>query len=313
MIPIRHEAGSGGFRIVLDERGSPQGRPVALLGHAMMTNRRSLDRPPGRGLASFFAERNWHVFTVDMPGHGEAGPGAAEGADWTYDDLVAAMGCAIEFVHRRRPDAPLVVLGHSLCSHLTINARGLDPRLPVAAIVAFSGGVWLPRWEPSRWFRWRKRWTVRVMQWVVARAGRLPVRRLRLGNADESRSYLAQLSDMVEADRWRSGDGKVDYVEATARCDVPTLGVIAAGDRFLSRPDAVCGYYAHVGSAASRRRVTTMLARGRDKGLARDPDHMSLVTDPSSRPFWEEAATWVEGVVGPDGRAGQPVGSPLPG
>ena len=52
--------------------GTAQG--VVLLSHAMMANRRSLDRPTGRGLASTLNLRGFVTYALDVRGHGRSGP-----------------------------------------------------------------------------------------------------------------------------------------------------------------------------------------------------------------------------------------------
>src|SRR4051812_17213988 len=63
-------------------------RGVVVLAHAMMARRIEFERPRGKGLARFLAEHGWRTIAFDFRGHGDSGPGAAEGATWTYDDLV---------------------------------------------------------------------------------------------------------------------------------------------------------------------------------------------------------------------------------
>ena len=51
-------------------------RPIgaALLLPAMMVDRRTMDRPPGRGLGSTLAAAGWDVYLGDFRGHGRSGP-----------------------------------------------------------------------------------------------------------------------------------------------------------------------------------------------------------------------------------------------
>ncbi|MBI4575458.1 MAG: alpha/beta fold hydrolase [Planctomycetes bacterium] len=290
-----HRGEREGRSYVLEERAGPAALGAVLLGHAMMTQRRSMDRPPGGGLASFLAGRGWRVFLVDMPGHGESGPRASEGADWSYDDLVRDMGAIIARVQGLTGGLPLVVLGHSLCGHLAINAQGLWPAPPVAGIVACAPGVWLPRFEPSRAHRLRKGLDLLVLEGVVRLAGRFPARLLGMGNEDEARTYLLQFCRWWRTGTWRSADGRLDYLEATARCAVPVLGVVAAGDGLLARPAAARAYLDYVGSLAPERRVEVLHCAGARLGRpGHDPDHMGLVTDPDSAPYWGEVAAWME-------------------
>ena len=58
-------------------------RGVAVVLHAMMVDRRSMDRPTGAGLASTLASEGWEVWNADFRGHG-----GSVAAQWSYDDLV---------------------------------------------------------------------------------------------------------------------------------------------------------------------------------------------------------------------------------
>src|SRR5262249_39387231 len=49
-------------------------RAAAVLAHAMMVNRRTMDRPSGSGLASTLATHGLAVMNIDLRGHGESSP-----------------------------------------------------------------------------------------------------------------------------------------------------------------------------------------------------------------------------------------------
>src|SRR5439155_4099847 len=95
-----------------------------------MANRRSLDRPAGRGLASTLTEAGFVTYALDVRGHGRSGPHPAEGADWTYDDVVFKdLPAAIWFVRSREAGLPLAVVGHSLTAHGVLALLGQRPEL----------------------------------------------------------------------------------------------------------------------------------------------------------------------------------------
>ena len=62
---------SDGWTLEADRLDPPDGRePIGVLwlGHAMMVNRRTMDRPRGQGLASLLAGEGFIVYNVDLRG-----------------------------------------------------------------------------------------------------------------------------------------------------------------------------------------------------------------------------------------------------
>ncbi len=55
---------------ILRGQRMPGPGPVVVCGHAMMVDRRTLDRPRGAGLASALAEAGLDVVMMDARGHG---------------------------------------------------------------------------------------------------------------------------------------------------------------------------------------------------------------------------------------------------
>lgn len=292
-----------GWTLYMEERAPETGGdgPVLLLSHGMMVNRKSLDRPPGRGMASWFRERGFHVYLLDLRGHGASGPKAAEGADWTYDDVVFHdLPAAMRAVARRHPDRPRFFLGHSLSAHAGAASLGLFPDLPVDGAVLVGPVVWSRRQEPSAVWWFYKKTLLRVWGHVTRRLGRTPARLLRIGTEDEPPSYVAQFADWAREDRWvsrqdapgaaESPTGRVDYLAALGRIEVPVLVLNARGDRWISRTPCVQRF----ADAMERSAVTFLELGRRELGTKREPGHMSLVTDPECHRAWQRAAEWME-------------------
>lgn len=282
-------------------------RAALLVSHGMMVNRRSLDRPSGRGLVSFFRRRGFHVYSLDLRGHGASGPKAGDGGRWTYDDIVQLdLPAAIRAVARRHPELPLAYLGHSLSGHGGGVALGLDPQLPVDAAVLISPVLWIRSHEPSYpWWLYKR--LMLGLWWGLTRvAGRTPARRLGIGTEDEAPGYVRQFPEWARHDRWvgrvaagiagdaKAGaeDGKeVDYLAALSRVRGPVLVVNARGDRWVSRTPSVRRF----ADALTAARVEVReVGRADLPELRREPGHMTLVTDRRSRPAWEGIAEWLE-------------------
>lgn len=279
----------------------------------MMLNRRALDRPPGRGLASFLRCAGHHVYTLDLRGHGASGPKAAEGADWTYDDLVQRdLPAALAAVAARHPELPRALVGHSLCAHAGAACLGVQPDLPVDAAVLISPVVWIRRHEPSLPWWWCKRLLLAWWWGVTRLVGYYPARRLGVGTEDEAPGYVAQFPQWARRDRWTSGDGTVDYLAGLARVRGPVLVVNGRGDLWISRTPCVRRF-----AAALEGADVTFLELGRRElpALPREPGHMTLVTDRRSRGAWERMAAWLDRAIPPasTGRPAPASPGPPPG
>jgi len=259
-------------------------------GHAMMANRKSLDRPRGGGLASVLARHGLEVYLADLRGHGESAITAPEVRDsWSYDDVVALdLPALTSFIRMRHPGLPVAGLGHSLAGHCALawlgrcEALGADP--PLDALVTFGANIWLREMEPSR-IRWaRKRATMEVFGAAARALGRIPARALGFGSDDVSLAFALDLHRFVSTSRWFSHDG-FDYLRGLEHIRTPVLAVLGSGDELLCHP--VAGRHFHDALPC----CTTREFGPPQVGFA--PGHMELTTDLRSAPIWHEAGRWV--------------------
>jgi predicted alpha/beta hydrolase len=264
-------------------------RAVAVLAHAMMVNRRTMDRPAGAGLASHLAAQDLAVFNFDLRGHGESGPTAREGAKWCYDDYILQdLPALVAEARARFPGLHVSVVGHSLGGHTALFAAALSPERAPDSIVAIAANMWLPSLEPSRARRIAKGLVVHAWLGVTMLGGRFDPRWLRAGTDAEPLPYVAQAARMYRRDRLGSVDDRFDYLEALETLRLPVLSVTSAGDRLLARPAAVARLLARAARAEiTHRRVE------HGEGGRRAPGHMELVTDAGSRPIWGEIAAYI--------------------
>jgi predicted alpha/beta hydrolase len=273
-----------------DVREPPRGQRlhgVAVLAHAMFARRSEFERPRGEGLARFLAERGWRTIAFDFRGHGESGPGAAEGGSWTYDDLVtkdlpAVVACA----RARATRSKVVVVGHSLGGHVAVASQGTS-RLGADAIVCVAANVWTRAQEPSI-VRWGvKRATLALIARTCERRGYLPVRALRLGSDDEASAYFAALCRFAERGVWGSDDGRDDYAAAAGSVKVPVMQIASDGDRLNCAPACAERFLSLVGGERCFERI------GRADDGGRAPGHMALVTSDAATSAWARAEAWM--------------------
>jgi predicted alpha/beta hydrolase len=294
--------------LVLETSAAPVA--VALVGHAMMVDRRTLDRvqagrpsplhrfagdgegptapladrPRGNGLVSHLASRGLAVIVVDLRGHGASGPRADEGGDWSYDDLVE-QDCAalLSLAAARFPSLPVVAVGHSLFGHVMLAHAARHRDAPLDGLVLIAGNVANPGWS---WLsRLTRRPLTELMGLLTGLEGHLPVRRLRLGSDDEARGYVDDFVRWGRSGEWRARDG-FDYWRALPTVTRPVLAIVGAGDHFMAPEADARALVAPLLNA--RLRVV-----GRRTGLSFDPGHMSIVLDERARPVWNEIAEFV--------------------
>jgi len=262
-------------------------RAVAVLGHAMMVDRRTMDRPRGEGLASCLAGAGIAVLTFDLRGHGESGPTADEGGRYRYDDFVRLdVPTLVRAGREHYPDLPLTFVGHSLAGHAAMIAAGLYPRWAPDAIVGLAPNLWAPRFEPSARAKLKKAIALGGWAAVTAPLGRFESGAFGLGNTSEPWAYVREFLRFWLSNGLVSDDGQDDYVAALARADLPVLAISSEGDRLLARPASVARFAGSMWRAQITHRVITAA-----EGNA--PDHMGLVTSATSRFVWEEIATWI--------------------
>ena len=257
----------------------PRGTVVCL--HAMMTDGRYFGARREGSFAAALAEAGFDVLVPDFRGHGRSRPPTAGPDDWSFDDLVELdLPAIVAEAARASSCAPeqLVLLGHSLGGLVATAALGTgriaSPRLLVLPAVS----VWLL--GPSGPLR--RRAIMSVYRASAALLGRAPIRAVRAGTADESRSYVRQLTGWSRAARWTSLRG-VDYTAAAQTVDVPCLPFSGAGDWMCTPADARA-FAGHLTCAANVRIV------GRAHGDAIDPDHFQLFTRPELAPLWRDVA-----------------------
>lgn len=267
---------------------------MAVLAHAMMVNRRTMDRPPGQGLASELAAHGVHVFNFDLRGHGESGPTARQGAQHGYDDYVRYdIPALVEYARGRFPENRLALVGHSLGGHTALIAAGLTFQPPPDLLVALAANLWLPRLEPSLFRRAKKAATLAAWAMVTAPRGYFDPGGGASSEA-ESWRYVRQFTGMFFRGRLRHHSKSIDYEHAIARARLDVLSIASEGDELYGHPAAVRRFMA----LAENANVTHRLVRHgelSERPGRRAPGHMELVTDPACRPLWREIAAEILG------------------
>ncbi|HEU4613702.1 MAG TPA: alpha/beta fold hydrolase [Kofleriaceae bacterium] len=247
-------------------RGTRRGVVVCL--HAMMTDGRYFGARRDGTFATMLADRGLDVYVADFRGHGASVPPYAGEGDWSFDDLVELdLPAIVQLVSEASglPAGELAILGHSLGGLVACAALGTG-RIPAPRMLVLAAtSVWLGESTARRAI-------MAAYRGVTALFGRAPIKAMRAGTADESASYVRQLTGWSAHGRWTSLRG-VDYLVALETITTPAFAFTGAGDWMCRPSDA----------EAIARRIRTcepLRVVGRGHGDPLDPDHFQLFTRP---------------------------------
>ncbi|GGV06903.1 hypothetical protein GCM10010275_53580 [Streptomyces litmocidini] len=205
-------------------------------------------------LARALHRRGATVVTTDLRGHGESTPVPARGIRFGYRELVEHdVGAVLDAVERAFPDAPRLLLGHSLGGQLGLVHCGLlRPRLAGVVLVA-SGSAWWRALGTGADLRAGARWLVRSLLCVAGAEllGYWPGHRFGFGGR-ESVGVMRDWARQMRTGRYGAGGAAADYEAALGRVDLPVLAVDVEGDA-LAPPRAVDHLCGKLASARVRR------------------------------------------------------------
>jgi predicted alpha/beta hydrolase len=253
-------------------------RGVVVCLHAMMTDGRYFGARRDGSFAAFLAAAGLDVYVADFRGHGHSVPPYAGEGDWSFDDLVELDLPAILQLAAEASAVPaeqISILGHSLGGLVACAGIGTAKIAPPRMLVLAATSVWLGETAGRRAL-------MAAYRGVTALFGRAPIKAIRAGTADESASYVGQLTSWSMQGRWTSLRG-VDYMVALETITVPTFAFASAGDWMCKPFDA---------EAIARRIRTCEPLRivGRRQGDRIDPDHFQLFTRPDLMTLRREVA-----------------------
>lgn len=264
-----HTRDGASLRAVVDD--PPEGvehRGTAVLAHAVFADKSSFGRRDAPGLAGALAKRGFRTVAFDFRGYGDSTSATEAG----YDDFVRSdLPAVVDYARASDPNRPVVVVGHALGGQIALAGQGLG-HVAVDGIVALASTVWVRDLEPSR-----LRWAAKSA--LVGLARTVATRAEAVGSMAASSRHVLEILEFSRAGRWRSADGRDDYLAALGRVRVPVVAVLAERDQVVCPPLA--------GEAFARR------CAGRVRILRVPVGHGELVTSPIAHGFVAEAASWV--------------------
>lgn len=241
--------------------------PRVVCMHAMMTDGRYFGARRDNGFARALG---CEVRVADFRGHGASVPPVAGRDDWSFDDLVEKDLPALV-------DGADAIIGHSLGGLVALAGIATGTIAPPRRLVLVATSVWLGGGLARGAI-------MAAYRGVTALFGKAPIKALRVGTADESKTYVAQLTGWQRSGRWTSLAG-VDYMAALETITTPTLVVAGAGDWMCKPEDAA--------AIANRVPDAQMRIVGTAYGDPIDPDHFQLFTRPELTRLREDIARFV--------------------
>ncbi|HEY5925104.1 MAG TPA: alpha/beta fold hydrolase [Kofleriaceae bacterium] len=247
-------------------QGERRGAVVCL--HAMMTDGRYFGARRDGSFAAALSQSGLDVYVADFRGHGHSVPPYAGEGDWSFDDLVeldlpAILNLVSEASSTRVED--IAILGHSLGGLVACAALGTGKIRQPRVLVLAATSVWLGETTSRRAI-------MAAYRGVTALFGRAPIRAARLGTADESASYVGQLTSWAMQGRWTSMRG-VDYMVALEAITTPTFA-------FTGATDWMCKPFDAEAIAKRIRTCEPLRIVGKQYGDRLNPDHFQLFTRP---------------------------------
>jgi len=255
-----------GVTLRIDKVGS--GARRVLLLHAMMTDGRYFGARKDGGFAQTLGDAGLEVYVADFRGHGRSVPPRAGKDDWSFDDL-----CELDLPALVAATKPHAIIGHSLGGLVASAGIALGRIAPPALLGLVTTSVWFGG-------SFKRRAIMGAYRGATKLLGRAPIRAVGAGNADESKTYVLQLTDWFRHERWTSLRG-LDYGDALPRVTTPTFAVAGAGD-WMCKPADARAIAERIPSCEPLRIV------GREYGDPIDPDHFELFTDPVLTTFRRE-------------------------
>ncbi|MFD4372974.1 alpha/beta fold hydrolase [Streptomyces sp. NPDC058486] len=209
------------------------------------------------------------VVTTDLRGHGESRPVPTRGVRFGYREIVEEdIGAVLRETATAFPEAPVLLLGHSLGGQLGLIHCGLlRPRLAGVVLVA-SGSAWYRCFGPVAGPR--RLLLSQVYAAVAALLGHWPGERLGFAGREAAR-LIRDWARQVRTGRYEVPGAAEAYERALGRVTLPVLAVDVAGDA-LAPPAAVDHLCAKMPEAA-----VTRWHYGRDDAEGRPLDHFRWI------------------------------------
>ncbi|GLZ52154.1 alpha/beta fold hydrolase [Actinomycetospora sp. NBRC 106378] len=264
------------FVVRLTEAADPAAPVVVVL--PAMAMKAKFYRP----LAAALHAEGLAAATCDLRGHGESTPALAPGARHGYREMIETdLTAVLDALHDRLPDAPVVLLGHSLGGQVALLHTAWRPERVAGLVLVAVGTV--------HWWRFR---TLRRRLEVLGQVQWMALRSRLAGWWPGGVVVPLPVSGPVVRDwarhcltgRYRPAGSRVAYDRALALLDRPVLSI--------SLVDDPLGPTETVDALGWRLRAASVTRRhlGPDDGVA-EPGHFGWIA--SAPAVAAEVARWI--------------------
>lgn len=200
-----------------------------------------LERMHGRGL---------NVVSLDLRGQGTAGPRARRGIRFGYQDLIDDTDSVVDLVEREFPQAPRVLLGHSLGGQIALLYAASRPDRVRGVTLLASGSVWFRSFPGAR--GWKNLLATQFVAALSTALGCWPGERLGFGGR-QATGIMRDWARQGRTGSYRLTGSRADYECALRELAVPLLSVSVEGDE-LAPPSSVDHLAGKAGRSAWTRR-----------------------------------------------------------
>jgi pimeloyl-ACP methyl ester carboxylesterase len=253
-----------GATVALHRHAAPGGPPVLLV-HGISSNTRYWDLDAERSLAVWLRARGHDVWLLDLRGHGRAldVPGdTSPVSGWTVDDYGRYdVDAAVQHVLAATGAPALAYVGHSmggLVGAVYLHHHGAariasftalgsparfsqeDPLVGLAALALDLGGAATDVLDTRDWAELAADLDGYLPRGVQERlynpahlAPEVIPRMLRGIVSPMTTGEMRHFADMIDAERFQSADGSIDYLAALRGLPLPALAVAGLGDEVV--------------------------------------------------------------------------------
>ncbi|MBF5057194.1 alpha/beta hydrolase [Alcanivorax sp. 521-1] len=216
---------SGDYRVPLTWYPATAGAPVVVLMAALGVPARFYQR-----LAGALAERGFNVALMEQRGHGDSALRPSRRRDWGFaETLTRDLPALLDWLRDHHPEAPIVLMGHSLGGHYAAITAGRFPERVDGVVLVATGSPWVDAFaEPVRK---RIRWLTRLIPVCNLVLGYYPGDRIGFGGR-EARTLMADWRDLALTNRYRARGLSQDLDAAIGGFPGPVLAVRLADDAF---------------------------------------------------------------------------------
>jgi predicted alpha/beta hydrolase len=235
--------------------------------------------------ARFLARHGFNVLTYDYRGIGASKPESLRGCGYRWRDWGELdFDAALTFMHARRSDAPLMVVGHSIGGFLPGLAESA-PRID-RLLTAGAQYAWWWDYAPCQRLGLFLKWHI-AMPVITALVGYFPGRKL--GWLEDMPAGVAN-EWSFRGPKFERSHPRTERTAVLARMSAvraPILAVTMSDDEFGTVPaiQRALAYY----TQAQR---TAVLLRPEDYGLARI-GHFDLFHERHASGFWLDTLLWL--------------------